>query len=136
MDRRAWFQLLGLLSSAAAASPQQPAQAQQPLRIKKEQVVGALALMGLEFADAEVEMLLRRANNALETYENLRKVEVPYGAEPAFAFHPGLPGRAAIKGPQRFSPTNAPAPRAPASRSPSKMLASSAIFARGSMGCH
>ena len=114
MDRRVWLQLLGLLSSASAASSQQPQQPQQPLRVKKEQVVGALALMGLEFPDAEIDLILRRANNALGAYENLRKVEVPYGTEPSFAFHPGLPGRAPIKGPQRFSPTAAPAPPAPA----------------------
>lgn len=113
MDRRAWLQLLGLLSSAAAASPQPPQQQQQPLRIKKEQVVGALALLGLEFPDAEVDLLLRRVNNSLGTYENLRKVDVPYGTEPAFAFHPGLPGRTPVKGPQRFSPTSVPAPRVP-----------------------
>lgn len=113
MDRRAWLQLLGLLSSAAAASPQPPQQQQQPLRIKKEQVVGALALLGLEFPDAEVDLLLRRVNNSLGTYENLRKVDVPYGTEPAFAFHPGLPGRTPVKGPQRFSPTSVPTPRVP-----------------------
>src|SRR6185369_7103775 len=113
MDRRVWLQLLGLLSSAAAASPQQPQQPQPPMRIKKEQVVGALALLGLEFQDAEVEMLLRRVNNYLGGYENLRKLDIPYGTEPAFAFHPGLPGRAPIKGPQRFAPSAGPAPRAP-----------------------
>jgi Asp-tRNA(Asn)/Glu-tRNA(Gln) amidotransferase A subunit family amidase len=113
MDRRAWLQLLGLLSSTAAAAPQQPQQQQPPLRIKKEQVVGALALMGLEFPDTEVDMLLRRVNSSLGTYESLRKVDVPYGTEPAFAFHPGLPDRPPIKGPQRFSLTGGPSPKAP-----------------------
>jgi Asp-tRNA(Asn)/Glu-tRNA(Gln) amidotransferase A subunit family amidase len=112
MDRRAWLQLLGLLSSTAAAAPQQQQQ-QQPLRIKKEQVAGALALLGLEFPDAEVDMLLRRVNSSLGAYESLRKVDVPYATEPAFAFHPGLPDRTPIKGPQRFSLTNGPAPKAP-----------------------
>src|SRR3954451_12019345 len=117
MDRRTWLQLLGLLSSASAAAPdapqpQQPAPPPPPMRVKKEQVVGALALMGLEFEDAEVEMMLRRVNAGLTGYENLRKVDVPYGTEPAFAFHPGLPGRMPIKGPQRFAPSTVPAPRA------------------------
>lgn len=114
MDRRSWLQLLGLLSSAASttAAPQQ--QQQQPMRIRKEQVVGALALMGLEFRDAEVDMLMRRVNSSLSSYESLRKIDVPYGTEPAFAFQPGLPGRTPIQGPQRFSPTAVPARRAPA----------------------
>jgi Asp-tRNA(Asn)/Glu-tRNA(Gln) amidotransferase A subunit family amidase len=54
-------------------------------------------------------MMLRRVNSGLTGYENLRKVDIPYGTEPAFAFQPGLPGRAPIKGPQRFAPTPAPA---------------------------
>lgn len=116
MERRVWLQLLGLLSTAAtAAAPQQPPAAagrapqaqtpQAPMRIRKEQVLGALAILGLEFDDAEVDMLLRRVNNSLGSYENLRKIEVPYGTEPAFAFHPGLPDRVPGKGPQRFSTT-------------------------------
>jgi Asp-tRNA(Asn)/Glu-tRNA(Gln) amidotransferase A subunit family amidase len=118
MDRRAWLQVLGLLSSATAASPQQapgggraPGNARvevPPIRVKKEQVLGALAILGLEFQDAEVEMLLRRVNSSLTGYENLRKLEVPYGTEPAFAFHPGLPGRTPLKGPERFTPTTTP----------------------------
>jgi Asp-tRNA(Asn)/Glu-tRNA(Gln) amidotransferase A subunit family amidase len=119
MDRRTWLQLLGLISSATAASPQQGGRGQgqpqqPPMRIKKEQVAGALALLGLDFQDAEIDMLLRRVNSGLTSYENLRKVDIPYGTEPAFAFHPGLPGRTPIKGPQRFLPTVAPThPRAP-----------------------
>jgi Asp-tRNA(Asn)/Glu-tRNA(Gln) amidotransferase A subunit family amidase len=112
MDRRSWFHLLGILSTAASASAQQ-AQPQQPLRVKKEQVAGALALIGLEFQDAEVDMILRRANSFLGGYESLRKVDVPYGTEPAFSFHPGLPGRTPVKGPQRFAATTASAVRTP-----------------------
>jgi Asp-tRNA(Asn)/Glu-tRNA(Gln) amidotransferase A subunit family amidase len=81
------------------------------MRIKKEQVVGALALMGLDFPDAEIEMMLRRVNGSLSTYESLRKIDVPYGTEPAFAFHPGLPGRIPLHGPHRFLPTPAPSGR-------------------------
>jgi Asp-tRNA(Asn)/Glu-tRNA(Gln) amidotransferase A subunit family amidase len=75
------------------------------MRINKDQVVGALALLGLRFEDAELDMMLRRVNASLSSYENLRKIDVPYGTEPAFAFHPGLPDRTPIKGPQRFATT-------------------------------
>src|SRR5437764_13774644 len=119
MDRRTWLQLLGLLSAVPAAAPQQPPAAPAgggptqpappPMRIKKEQVTGALALLGLDFQDGEVDMMMRRVNAGLSSYENLRKIDVPYGTEPAFAFHPGLPGRVPAKGPQRFLPTAAPA---------------------------
>src|SRR5579885_1346800 len=112
MDRRTWLQLLGLLSTASAANSQQRPPAttppattapgeggrggrggfqQQPMRITKEQVAAALTLLGLNFQDGELDLMLRRVNSALYNYEALRKIDVPYGTEPAFAFHPGLP---------------------------------------------
>jgi Asp-tRNA(Asn)/Glu-tRNA(Gln) amidotransferase A subunit family amidase len=126
MDRRTWLQLLGLLSTASAANSQQRPPAttppattapgeggrggrggfqQQPMRITKEQVAAALTLLGLNFQDGELDLMLRRVNSALYNYEALRKIDVPYGTEPAFAFHPGLPDRQPIHGPQRFFPT-------------------------------
>src|ERR1041384_2696779 len=120
MDRRTWLQLLSLISAAQTAHPQQrggtPAgagaaaggrgpQAQQPMRVTKEQVVAGLALLGLQFQDAEIDLMLRRVNASLFNYEALRKIDVPLGVEPAFAFHPGLPNRTPAKGPQRFETT-------------------------------
>ncbi len=75
------------------------------MRITKEQVEGALKLFGLEFQDAEIDLMLRRVNQSLSTYEGIRKIEVPYGTELAITFHPGLPDRVPAKGPQRFEPT-------------------------------
>src|SRR5690348_4100816 len=98
MDRRTWLQVLGLLSAARSAATQdrppatpppatnpsgggrgQGSGQQQPMRITKEQVVAALALLGLEFQDAEIDMMLRRVNSSLYGYETLRKAEAPYG---------------------------------------------------------
>jgi len=88
------------------------------MRVSKDQVVAALKLLGLEFRDAELEMMLPGVNRALAGYEALRKVDVPLDTEPAFAFHPGLPGRVPGKGPARFETTIAKAagrtPRPPA----------------------
>src|ERR1035441_4503854 len=75
---------------------------QAPPRFSKEQVATALKLLGLEFQDAELEMMLRNVDRALNSYEGVRRIDVGYDTEPAFAFHPGLPDRAPIKGPQRF----------------------------------
>src|ERR1039457_7128591 len=109
MDRRTWLQLIAILTAAREAHAQQrgattpPAEgagrggrgqggAQNlPMRVTKEQVVGALQLMGLEFQDAELDMMLRGVNQALANYQTLRKADVPLDTEPAFAFHPGLP---------------------------------------------
>ncbi len=68
-------------------------------------MAAAFVLLGLEFQDAELDMMLRRVNDALNGYEELRKIDVPYDVEPAFTFHPGLPGRAAGNGPARYSTT-------------------------------
>src|SRR6185503_1791890 len=124
MDRRTWLQLLSVLSAARAGHAQQrggappaatgpaatpPAgrgqQQPPPLRVTKEQVVAGLALIGLQFQDAEVDLMLRRVSNSLSAYESLRKAEVPLGVEPSFTFHPGLPNRTPVKGPPRFETT-------------------------------
>ena len=75
------------------------------MRVTKDQIVAALKLMGLEFRDPEIDMMLPSVNRALGNYEALRKVEIGYGVEPAFHFQPGLPNRVPIKGPQRFDTT-------------------------------
>jgi Asp-tRNA(Asn)/Glu-tRNA(Gln) amidotransferase A subunit family amidase len=89
-----------------------------PMRVTKQQVIGALILMGLEFQDAELEMMMRGVNQALSSYETLRKADVPIDTEPAFAFHPGLPDRQPVKGPQRFDTTIA---KAPVTKAPSNL---------------
>ncbi len=131
MDRRTWLQLITILTAAREANAQQrggatppPADAagrggrgqggqNLPMRITKDQVIGALKLMGLEFQDAELDLMLRGANQAISNYESLRAADVPIDTEPAFAFHPGLPDRQPIKGPQRFDTT---IPKVPAAK--------------------
>ena len=132
MDRRTWLQLLGALAAARPAMPQQRGGGaatpppdggrggrgggfpQRPMKITKEQVEGALKIFGLEFEDKEIDMMLRGVNNNLYSYEELRKIEVPYDTEPAFTFYPGLPDRVPVKGPARFEPTIAKAASAKA----------------------
>ena len=123
MDRRTWMQLIGVLAAARPAltqtqppvttTPQPPAGGraggrggnQRPLRVTKEQVQAALKLLGLEFQDAEIDMMLRNVDNSLASYEAVRKIDIPLDTEPSFTFHPGLPDRVPVKGPQRFETT-------------------------------
>src|ERR1019366_4927961 len=124
MDRRSWMQLMAILTAAREARSQQRGGRGQgavqnpPMRVAKEQVIGALKLIGLEFQDAELEMMMRGVNQALSSYEALRKAHVPMDTEPAFAFHPGLPDRQPVKGPQRFDTTIA---KAPVTKAPSNL---------------
>jgi Asp-tRNA(Asn)/Glu-tRNA(Gln) amidotransferase A subunit family amidase len=107
MDRRTWVQLVGVLAAAmpVLSQQQQGGRGQIPMRVTKDQITGALKLMGLEFQDAEIDMMLPRVNQALNDYEQLRTVELGYDVEPAFHFQPGLPDRKPIHGPQRFITT-------------------------------
>ncbi len=75
------------------------------MRVTKDEVAGALRLLGLDFTDAEIEMTLPNVNRNLYSYEEVRKVAIPYDTEPAFTFHPGLPNRTPIQGPARFETT-------------------------------
>ena len=106
MDRRTWIQLIGVLSAARPGySQQRGGAADPPLRLTRDQVKAGLTLLGLEFEEPELDLMLRRVNSSLSSYETLRKVEVSSATEPSFAFHPGLPDRIPVKGPQRFETT-------------------------------
>jgi Asp-tRNA(Asn)/Glu-tRNA(Gln) amidotransferase A subunit family amidase len=127
MDRRTWMQLISVLAAARPGLSQQPPAGgraggrggpQTPPRFSKEQLSTALKLLGLEFQDAELEMMLRNVDRALTNYENVRTIDVAYGTEPAFAFHPGLPDRVPIKGPQRFETT---IPKTSTAKAPSNL---------------
>jgi Asp-tRNA(Asn)/Glu-tRNA(Gln) amidotransferase A subunit family amidase len=61
--------------------------------ITSEIVADAGAVAGLEFTDAERDMMLVRLNSNLEAYEALREVAVANHVTPAVQFDPALPGR-------------------------------------------
>jgi Asp-tRNA(Asn)/Glu-tRNA(Gln) amidotransferase A subunit family amidase len=48
---------------------------------------------GLHFAEAEEEAALNGASRNLDSYEELRKLDIPLNTEPAVTFRPYLPGR-------------------------------------------
>jgi Asp-tRNA(Asn)/Glu-tRNA(Gln) amidotransferase A subunit family amidase len=92
LDRREWMRLLAVL---AAATPALPAQTTPPTptppRVSKEQIQTALHLIGLEFEDAKLDMMLPNVNRALNGYEELRKIAIPLDTEPATRFYPTPP---------------------------------------------
>src|SRR5262252_3060229 len=63
-----------------------------PMRITKEMMHNAEKLIGIELTDAQEAMALRGVNGNLDSYEVVRKIDVPLDTEPAVVFHPVLPG--------------------------------------------
>src|SRR6516165_8469440 len=63
-----------------------------PMRITKEMMHNAEKLIGIELTDAQESMALRGVNGNLDSYEAVRKIDVPLDTEPAVVFHPALPG--------------------------------------------
>ena len=58
------------------------------LRISKEMMHQAEKLIGIELTDAQEAMALGGVNRNLDSYETVRKIDVPLDTEPAIAFHP------------------------------------------------
>ncbi|RPJ52754.1 MAG: twin-arginine translocation signal domain-containing protein [Acidobacteria bacterium] len=79
---------LGAVPAAVAAVAGAPAAARQAIqqqtasRFGKEALEAGEKLLGVDFTDAEEEMMLRGASRNLESFEALRKIDVPLDTEP------------------------------------------------------
>ncbi len=106
MNRRALLQAFPALLALSELSVAQDTQPQQPpLRISKEMLRQALQLAGLEFTEAQLDLMLPGVNRNLASYESLRKITVPLDTEPAYAFRPLLPGEKLPSGRPKWQPT-------------------------------
>jgi len=105
VDRRTFVKLLPALGAAGIAASKLPLEtlAQTPTptpvpspspsptpppRITKEMMHQAEKLIGIELTDAQEAMALGGVNRNLDSYETVRKIDVPLDTEPAIAFHP------------------------------------------------
>ena len=110
MDRRTWLQLTAILAAARPAMAQQQGPPPVPQRVTPEQAAAALKLLGLEFSEADIAVMIPNLNRSLAGYEELRQVPIPLDTEPAFAFHPGLPSAPAPSSKKLFKPSKVKAP--------------------------
>jgi Asp-tRNA(Asn)/Glu-tRNA(Gln) amidotransferase A subunit family amidase len=62
-------------------------------RVDKDALKCAEQIAALRFTDAEEDMAIAGVNRNLDSYETLRKLEIPLDTEPALAFRPYLPGK-------------------------------------------
>jgi Asp-tRNA(Asn)/Glu-tRNA(Gln) amidotransferase A subunit family amidase len=74
------------LAQTATPSPS-PSPTPAP-RITKEMLKQAEKLIGIELTDAQEAMALNGVNRNLDSYETIRKIDIPLDTEPAIAFHP------------------------------------------------
>src|SRR6185369_4359815 len=103
VDRRNFVKLLPAIGVAGVAASKLPLQAlaQTPSptpspspsptpapRITKEMMHQAEKLIGIELTDAQEAMALGGVTRNLESYETVRKIDIPLDTEPAIAFHP------------------------------------------------
>ena len=80
-------------------------------RITKEMLHTSEKLIGIELTDAQEAMALGGVNRNLDSYENVRKIDIPLDTEPATAFHPAY-ARKELYGPKtkfRFGKVDLPA---------------------------
>jgi Asp-tRNA(Asn)/Glu-tRNA(Gln) amidotransferase A subunit family amidase len=96
--------LSGLPLPAVAQTPTpspSPRPSPTPGRVTKDMMHNAEKVIGIELTDKQEEMALPGVNRNLDSYEAVRKIDVPLDTEPAIFFHPAQPGfhikRAAAK---------------------------------------
>jgi Asp-tRNA(Asn)/Glu-tRNA(Gln) amidotransferase A subunit family amidase len=77
---------------AVPALAQPPAQ-EQTRRISKDVLECGEKIFGVDFTDAEEEQALTGVNRNLDSYEQIRAIDVPLDTEPAVTFRPYLPGK-------------------------------------------
>ena len=100
-SRRKFLKVLPALGAAGLTASQMPLDvlAQTPTpspspsptpppRVTKEMMHEAEKLIGIELTDAQEAMALSGVNRNLDSYEAIRKIDVPLDTEPAIAFHP------------------------------------------------
>jgi len=87
MLRRDLARLLPALALLLSEAP-----AQQSTGVSKDQLRQALALIGLEFKDDYLDLMLPSVNRTLTSIRDLRTLPIPLDTPPAFRFDPLLPG--------------------------------------------
>lgn len=95
MTRRTLVQAIPALAALMAAET-------EPTR---ELVKQNLSLLGLEFKDEQLDMMLPSIKRALANYASLRKIGIPSETEPAISFSPMISGMTLPTGKAIFKPS-------------------------------
>jgi Asp-tRNA(Asn)/Glu-tRNA(Gln) amidotransferase A subunit family amidase len=74
------------------SSTPSPRPSPTPMRITKDMLHNTEKVIGIELTDKQEDMALPGVNRNLDSYETVRKIDVPLDTEPAIVFHPAQPG--------------------------------------------
>ena len=91
MNRRRFFSTLLAAGAATPVLAQQNSPTQP--RIDRLRLDAAESIFGVDFTEAEEDMALGSVNRNLQSYEQLRKLNIPLDTEPAITFRPYMPGK-------------------------------------------
>jgi len=83
---------ISALAASAAAQDEAPAPDAEAPAISADDVRAAARIVGLEFSDSEIELMLPDLNERLEVFDALRVGDLPNGLAPALVFDPFVPG--------------------------------------------
>src|SRR5688572_9385168 len=98
--------LIACLATAVAFGQTNP--------ITREMVVSTEKLMGLEFSDGEIELMLPGLRGQLDDYENLRRFQLSNSVPPAIQFNPLPDGFTFETKRRKFRPSPQPGIKLPA----------------------
>jgi Asp-tRNA(Asn)/Glu-tRNA(Gln) amidotransferase A subunit family amidase len=90
--RRRFLKTVPAAIAAGIAAPALAHQAQEQ-RITKDTLECAEKVIGIDFPDAAQEQAVGGVNRSLQSFEQLRKVDIPLDIEPPLSFRPYLPGK-------------------------------------------
>ncbi|UCF18683.1 MAG: amidase [Gemmatimonadota bacterium] len=94
MGRRRFMAQFSLLGVGGALLPAFLLERlQEGEKITAEMLAEAEGVLGLQFTDAERELMLEDVNETLESLQEIREVDIPNTVHPALSFDPVLPGR-------------------------------------------
>lgn len=91
--RRRFLQVIPAAVAGSLAAPALAQQPQTPPRLDKATLDCAEKVFGIDFTDAEDEQMARGVSRNLDTFEQLRQMNIPLDTEPAVTFRPYLPGK-------------------------------------------
>lgn len=109
IPRRSILRVAAALSATPAFALAQQSPDAPPPRVTREMAASALAVLGLSFTDAQIDMALPAINRSLTRYEQLRQIDVPLDTPPAVSFSPVLADHPAPTGRALYRPPKAPA---------------------------